>query len=62
MGRYRRLCGVFVGHSDGFGITSCGLSPFLHSKGLGLVSAFLRELACLENSIIEPEFCHRIGS
>lgn len=48
-----------MGRSDGFGVTGYGLSPFLHSKGLGLVSAFLRELACLENSILEPEFSDR---
>jgi len=26
------FAGVFAGHSDSFGMTHCGLPPFLHSK------------------------------
>lgn len=39
------FAGVFVGHSDGFGGISCGLSPFLHSRELGL--AFLKNWPAL---------------
>lgn len=55
------FAGVFAGHLDSFGMTRCGVSPFLHSKVLGLIRAFPGELAWLVHSITEPDFCHQVG-
>ena len=41
-------------------MTTYGLSSFLHSEGINLVSTFRSYFAWLECSIIEPEFCRQM--